>query len=111
MKRKKIILTLRITLTIVFLAIFGFIIYRGGLKFGSDSLAFAMLGLVNFIGHTFAWIMPRKFYNFCWKLCKYNEDQIDYDTGFADLDITTTILLGIGVFFLIISCLLIFFGK
>ena len=108
MKRKKIILTLRIILTIVFLAILGFIIYRRGLKFGSDSLAFAMLRLVNFIGYTLAWIMPRKFYSFCWRF-RHNSEQIDYDTGFANLDITSIIILSFGVFFLIIPCLIFLF--
>ena len=94
---------LKILLTIIFIVISIFSINKLISNFLNDSLLFVVLAFTLFAMHLFTWIMPRTFFNLCWKITVILPDNFDYDTSYSKLElcnigllITSILLLGIS---------------
>ncbi|MBQ4571471.1 MAG: hypothetical protein IJB21_07230 [Bacilli bacterium] len=97
---------LKILLTMIFLVVLIFAINKLIRNFLNSSLLFVVLAFILFAMHLVAWIIPRTFFNLCWKITGIMPDNFDYDTSYGKLElvdmgvlITSILLLGISLLF------------
>lgn len=98
---KKII---KIVFTLLFISILVFSINSLIFNFSDEELAFTIFAFVLFVMHLFAWIVPKKFFDLCWKITGILPDNFDYDTSFSKLElcdigilVVANILVTIGI--------------
>lgn len=99
---KKKIKISKIVLTILFLIILFFAIYKLVNHVTFEKIIFIVLAFVTFLFHIFAWLTPRAFYNLLFKFSRHLPYYCDYDAGYRKLEIRG---LGILVFSLIVLSL------
>lgn len=98
--------TLKILLTIIFLAILTFSIDKLISNFSNDRLLFVVFSFILFVMHLFAWIAPKKFFGLCWKITGILPDNFDFDTSYSKLELVDIGILITSVFLILISLLL-----
>lgn len=67
-RKQKIIFFTKLILSVIYIGGLSFAIYKEIYTTGDPPIAFLALSVVFFVFHFFAWISPKKLYDFCWKL-------------------------------------------
>ena len=98
--------TIKIVLTLIFVPLLIYSIYRLVLNFSDETLAFVILSVTFFVMHMFAWIAPKTFFDLCWKITKFLPDNFDYDTSFSKLELCDIGILVVANILIIISIII-----
>lgn len=82
-----------------------FVIHNLTLNYSDEGLIFMVFSCVFFIFYFFLWVMPKKFFDFCWKFSRFFPDHFDYDTSYSKLENLSIGLMITAYIFLIIGFL------
>lgn len=108
MKKNVVILIFKIILTILFCVGAAIAVYRLIIHYNDDGLVFIVIAFTFFCAHLFAWIIPKQFFNFCWKMNKNSNNNYDYETGLSKIGNVGFGILITAIIFLAISFVFVF---